>query len=343
MNLYLTADKIGIETGGGLVTHHECEALRSLGPCQVLSQDELGQGDSGDVWRHDKAAVKRLIDDDLHPVLVHGYAGTFPESVKLLKDRGARVCWTVAAHDIEASRREHEKLGMGFPLPHLTDPELWRRYSDGYRLADVLVTPGQAPLRVLRGQGFEQRIEVIPHGCTLPDKAAPLPSRFTVGYLGSFGADKGICYLLAAWKRLNYRDADLLLAGRDSVSPCVRQLVEHFGGGSVILCGWQEDVSDFYNRLSLYVQPSATEGFGIEVLEAMAHSRPTICSRGAGAADLAGVSIDACNPGDLAKAIDDMRLVANGRMQVLAREVAAKHTWDTVRQAYCGLWRKMLL
>ena len=50
-------------------------------------------------------------------------------------------------------------------------------------------------------------------------------------------------------------------------------LIRHVGGGNIYLRGAVEDVSEVYDNCSLFVQPSASEGFGIEVLEAMAHGR----------------------------------------------------------------------
>ena len=37
MLLYVTADRIGVETGGGHVTKHELEALAQVGPVTVVN------------------------------------------------------------------------------------------------------------------------------------------------------------------------------------------------------------------------------------------------------------------------------------------------------------------
>jgi glycosyltransferase involved in cell wall biosynthesis len=180
----------------------------------------------------------------------------------------------------------------------------------------------------------------------LPKETRPLPRRFTVGYLGAYGPDKGVRYLLAAWKQLNYKDAVLRLAGRDSTCAWVRSLVRNVGGGAVELVGWVDDVADFYGSLSLYVQPSATEGFGIEVLEAMAHGRAVLCSSGAGAADVTGSEhqrFTARDVDELAGLIDDARTIYSlpdyGEQN---RELAANYSWDKIRARYAELWEGML-
>ena len=356
MNLYLTADSIGEESGGGKVTLNESKALEELGPCKVWGRRELSQkfGLNVEPWCWDGNAFYACRKYGVDYQLVHVYSGTFSRTVAYLKEKGSKVCYTVAAHDREISRREHEKLGLGFPYPHLTNDDLWQKYVEGYRLADVIVCPGKRPAEIVRayGKDFEnKRIEIIPHGCDLPDEATikPLPERFAVGYMGSCsGADKGVRYLLEAWKKLNYLDATLLLAGRDSASDWVRQMVGKYGGGSISLLGWVKDPADFYNQISLLVQPSATEGFGLEVLEALSHSRPVICSDQAGAVDCiqhgCGFSFHVGQSDVLAECIDQYKrnpAMAEGDGPK-GREVSAGFTWDKIRARYADLWKSLL-
>lgn len=363
MNLYLTADRVGVQTGGGLVTRHEAGALRELGPCEVWGREQLGQlasspGAGPDPWCWDAAAKAHLLgrhweaDGGKFPRLCHVYAGTFGETVGYLRSRGCKVAYTAAAHDVAASRQAHLDAGLPYDYPHLTEPDLFGRYLRGYREADVLVCPSRHSEAVMRGFGCAQRIEVIPHGVDLPpDPPAPLPGRFTVGYLGAYGPDKGVPTLLQAWKKLNYPDATLVLAGRDSASPYVMQLCRRHGGGHIQLRGWVPDVADFYGGLSLYVQPSLTEGFGIEVLEAMAHGRAVVCSSGAGAADVVPPDqwFEAGSATRLAELIDAYKRsywlettpgssFGEGRPLATARD----YTWGKIRQRYQALWQELL-
>ena len=354
--LYLTADRVGVETGGGIVTANELAALRTLGRTEVLSRDELdGPGD--EPWKWDANACRKLTTTLWKEpfTLCHGYAGTFGRTVDTLKVNGVKVCWTIAAHDRHVSRREHEALGIPFAqlYPHLCEESLWQRYIEGYRLADVIICPSTVAKRTVQDYGPEfatKRIEVVPHGCELPDKVAPLPKRFTVGYLGSCGAaDKGVRYLMEAWKRLAWTDATLLLAGRDSTSPHVRAMLERFGGGNVRLLGWVKNVADFYNNISLYVQPSMTEGFGIEALEALSYGRPVICSNAAGAWDVCADNggafvVTAGDVEDMAGTLDvcKTRTDLHERWSVAARESAQEFTWDKIRQRYVDVWKSMI-
>lgn len=346
MNLMITADRIGEASGGGLVVTNEAEALKQLGPCEVYDGSKLGN-QPNDPWGYD-ARVFQLLTTTLflEPFkLSHFYAGTFSDTVRGLKSNGIKVTYTAAAHDIKVSREEHEKLGLAYHYPHLTQPEQFERYVRGYLEADVLVCPSKHSAGVMRGFGAKNRIEIIPHGCCLPKEIKPFPKTFTVGYLGAAGPDKGLRYLLEAWKKLNYKDAILKIGGRDATSPFMLSLVERFGGGSIYLAGWQDAVEDFYGSVSVYCQPSASEGFSCEVIEAMANGRPVLCSDGAGACDRVPPEwiFPARNADALAEKIDGVR--RDGDLQgpgFIAHEHAKYFTWDKIRARYVKLWKELL-
>ena len=355
--LYVTADTVGGTSGGSQVTWHESQALSEMGTCEVIDRKVLDVSSKRygvDPWCWDEIASRRIeeksIPENYHGqlYLAHLYAGTFGKTVQALHDVGCKCVYTAAAHNVEVSKREHLRLGLSYDYPHLTDPELLKRYLAGYLAADVVVCPSQHSASVMRELGRVGRIEIIPHGVNVPDgPIIPSPARFTVGYLGSYGPDKGVRYLLEAWKKLNYRDAVLLLAGRDSTSPFVQWMVNVFGGGNITMLGWQENVSDFYNQLSLYVQPSASEGWGCEVTEAKAHGRLVICSDGAGAADCVGqwATVPACNADAIAGMIDQWRGVspdAWADAQVRMREEAKEYEWSIIRERYKQLWKGLI-
>ncbi len=378
MYLFVSADRVGDATGGGLVTRHEAWALAEFAQSQgeefrcidrtVLEQAGAGQNPH-DVWSWDRYAYHEFGN---RVKLAHFYSGTFPTTVRKLKEGKAKVSFTIAAHDRAISKREHESLGLQFAYPHLVQEDQWQYYIGGYRRADVIVCPSTVAERTVREYGptfANKKIVVVPHGCNIPDAPiAPLPEHFTVGYLGAFGPDKGIRYLLEAWKRLDYKDATLVLAGRESTGPFARYLLDRFGGGNIRLAGWYEDVSDFYNSISLLVQPSATEGFGIEVLEAMAAGRTVLCSDAAGAVDCVDPSavFASCDVDSLAQKIDGMKWVyehdlypmkedklvddpafPNGKLDLVSvglwnRGLAERFTWDKIRNQYIACWKEML-
>ena len=350
--LYCTADQIASVSGGGIVTHNEMTALADLSVEQgqeFICWDRnflCGSTSPGEPWGWDTNASKRLLLDrgglDTFR-LAHFYAGTFTLTVDNVKRMGARISYTAAAHDIEKSRVEHIKLGLPFSYPHLDQPDLWKRYVGGYRAADVVICPSQHSAECMRSYGC-QKVEVIPHGVNLPETAVPPPTRFVVGYLGAIGPDKGLIYLLQAWKKLNYTDAVLYIAGHASKSEFVDELIRNFGGGHIIQCGWLEKVDYFYSIISLYVQPSVTEGFGIEVLEAMSYGRAVLCSEGAGAADVVPETwrFPAGDVDALAEKIDQFRKADLELMGAVGRGLAREYEWPKIRSRYQKVWRGLL-
>lgn len=363
MNLYITADEIGQQSGGGLVTRHELTAIKTLGDTEVWDRgvlngvDILHEEALPDPFGWDQRAriftQRNTLPNKYHGrlELAHFYAGTFSDTVEELQGMGVKITYTAAAHDIEVSKREHEKLGMSFTYPHLTYKPLWDKYVKGYLNADVLICPSTHSAGVMRGFGYSGRLEVIPHGVDQPKEIKPFPKGlFVAGYLGACGPDKGLPYLLQAWKKLNYKDAVLRIAGRDSCSPYMIGMVKEFGGGNIHLAGWQNSVSDFYGDIHLYIQPSATEGFGIEVLEAMAHGRPVLCSAGAGASDVLLATdfykywvFPACDVEALAEKLDVIKTLSGLEAPAKAmKEHSKNYSWDKIRQRYVDVWRSLL-
>jgi glycosyltransferase involved in cell wall biosynthesis len=355
--LYITADRVGIETGGGKVTGCEVEALRSLGPCEVWSRKVSPPGwavTENETFVWDQMAYQNAIASSFVPVcLAHFYAGTFTRTVIGLKKKGAKITYTADAHDVAKSRQAHLELGIPYDYPHLTDPELWSRYLKGYAAADVLIVPSTHSRDVMRNFSCTNRIEIIPHGCDIPKDVKPLPKTFRVGYMGAIGPDKGLLCLLKAWKKLDYppSQAALVLAGYQSTSNFVLNLMGRAGlpvnaNLTVERLGWVDNPSDFYNDIALYVQPSVTEGFGIEVLEAQAHSRAVLCSDGAGAADTVEpwYRFKAGDSDELASKIDGVRLRGGcvGPGYPTWQEDAARFTWDKIQQRYVQLWKELL-
>jgi glycosyltransferase involved in cell wall biosynthesis len=335
MFLYCTSDKIGSSTGGGQVSHYELEALRKLGHVDVLCPAQTSDPFEAD----NNIQIENLSKYKL----AHFYSHSFPKFVKRLKESGVKVTYTVAAHDKELSRQEHLALGLPYNYKHLSDPELFSEYCSGYKCADLVICPSTLAENVMKSFGVEKTF-VIQHGHT-PFQSKNKPKKFQVGYLGQCGADKGLRYLLEAWALLDYKDSILNIAGSQSI--LIFPLVRHFGKGNVILHGFVKSAENFYNSNSIYVQPSATEGFGIEILEAMSCGLPIIASNGAGANEVVGESgivVEKRNPIQIAQAIDILKNNSDARayMGKRAIEIASGYTWEKIQQRYISLWREII-
>jgi len=345
--LYLTAADVGAETGEGMVTKHECGALtRFGGATQVLDRKYIDpavykQPDSP--FLLDYFAALRVGRHDL----CHIYGGPYPVTVDKLKRAGCTVSITIPAHDRKVSIAEHERMYGSYPFHQVSDPYLWGLHIQYMNRVDSIVCPSKMSKRVLESEGVETPITVIPHGTEIPDHITPPPEKFTVGYLGVIGPDKGLSYLIKAWSQLDYPDAELVFAGSgtDQLKPAIQQLA---GKGKFRLLGRIDNIRALFDQCSVYVQPSLNEGFGITALEAMAHGRPVIVSDGAGSADCVGDGDGFVVPaGDVDAIASEINWFMENQDRIepmgkCARVTAKEYSWDTIRRDYVEYFNRLV-
>jgi glycosyltransferase involved in cell wall biosynthesis len=173
------------------------------------------------------------------------------------------------------------------------------------------------------------RVTVLHHG--VPDPFGELPAAerartaLTVGIVDRRNvARKGLGVFVGAAAFLP--DVDFVLAGRwdDSAADELRDTATP----NVTLTGWvEEDVlNDLYRRASVYVQPSAHEGFGLSVAEGMLAGCIPVTTRAGALPEVVGdvgVQVDRQDPAQLAAGIE--RALAAGQQ---ARAAARKRVLD---------------
>ncbi len=358
-NLFCSADRVGIQTGGGVVCKYEYYALQKMSDrIELLDDATINPG----LFRYPNSPFVQDYLADAHVLqmlgekidLAHFYSGAFGKTIWRLRNAGTTVTQTIAAHDIQLSMEEFQKYGIPFDFPHLTNRTLWLPYVEGQLMAELVICPSRASEAIVRRYGVVNTA-VIPHGCYPATSELPAPTEFNVGYLGQCGPDKGLRYLLEAWSKLNLKGCRLIMAGRG-----IEQMAEVWkmvgGKGEVEFIGEVKDPADLFARIAWYVQPSVTEGFGIPVLEAMAHRRPCIVSDGAGAADMIENEangyvfpkrdVDAlCELLKKAhKSLVDGNETINlwDFMSEKAYETATAHTWDKIVPRYQEVWKHLL-
>jgi len=332
MFLYVTCDRIGSKTGGGAVTSNELTALKSLGHVDIINPEP---------------SQNPFLPDQLLPnedyskyKLAHFYSGTFPRLTEKLKAQGVKITYTAAAHDIKLSREEFEKNNIPYDFPHLTNPEILQKYLVSYRNADLVICPSKHSKNIMHEFGCN-RVSIIPHGCK-NGYVLPAPKKFAVGYLGQIGPDKGVRYLIEAWAKLNYKDSVLYLAGIQS--PELIHLIRQYDVGNYIILGFVKNIEHFFQSINVYIQPSVTEGFGIEVLEAMSYGRPVIASDGVGAIDCLNNDckiVPKRNFKAIAQAIEDYKSTTFNNAQEL-HDWSNNYSWERVRNLYTDTWKELL-
>ena len=358
--IYISTD-LGVKSSGGTVAKYELEAMKKFA---LETNDNVIEINFNDIHPTvfglpdiplfiDLLALDRLNNIDLSMVkLVHMYGGSYFQTIRMLKSKGIRTTNTIMFHKRETSISEHERLFGSYPYNYVKDDKLWNLFIGGIKEADVGIASGKHPADNMLKEGAK-RVEIIPLGCDIPDenKIVKLPlQEFRVGYIGACGPDKGLFYLIKAWEKLNYQDGSKLIFAGPNTEKILPNFINAFAkAGNFNIWGYVNNVADFYNSISIYVQPSATEAFGMEIVEAMSYGRPVICSDGAGAADCItnvedGFAVPRMNIDAIAEKIDWFKNHPDEiiRMGTNARIKSLNYSWESTKKKYINLWRSLL-
>lgn len=253
------------------------------------------------------------------------------------------------AHNLEDSILEHETMtGKPYPYAHNTDPYLRETLWAHLREADTVITPSQGSAEWIKANIKPKRVTVIPHGVTLPSKVN-YPESFTnVGYIGAWGPDKGVKYLVDAWSKLDYDDSVLYFFGKDV--ELMKPLLEKWAtGGKYHLYGGFNKLEDIMPLFSVYAHPSVSEGYGMTLPEAMAHGRVVVGSTGTGSSMLIedgqnGFTFPPRDVDALVGIIDNLKNSFSDYKHVAleGRKTAEQHTWEKIRGRYVELYKEIL-
>lgn len=248
---------------------------------------------------------------DLIPMILPPYRGSaLVRGYTALVARASRYADTILA-DSEASRQDILRL-LGVP------PE---RVRTVYLAVDEIFRP-QPP-------------EVI----AAYRRELGLPEHFAL-YLGGFDVRKNVPQIVEAVAR-SEGAWPLIVAGKlpstdTPFFPDPRRLVAQFGlKERVRFLGWVEEADKprLLGAASLFVFPSAYEGFGLPILEAMACGTATLTTNVSSLPELAGDAAAFVPPGDtpaLQREMDRLMSDDAARAALAARgpEQAARFSWE---------------
>ncbi len=256
-------------------------------PAQILHN--LLPGGLAKPWhRWDVAVWDRAVAALLPPSeAIIGFATQSLYTLQTAKRRGARALLDRACPHVDFQqsivRAEAEKVGA-----HYAQEPSWfrQRQLDEYTLADRIVVPSRYSADTFP-PGLRDKLVIaplLPRELTRPPAPRPADPTFTLGVLGGNPLRKGYLYLLQAWRQLALPNARLLLRAADFAPyPRLAELAEH---PTIERVGFLPRISDFYARCDAFVLPSVDDGFGMALLEAMAHGVPVIATTHTGASEL---------------------------------------------------------
>ncbi len=245
-----------------------------------------------------------------------------------------------------------QAVGPGFSLGDTFDARRRKRKDQELATADHVIVASRFVFDSLRREGYpDERISVLPYGCETesPEVVTEPASRTNIVlYVGHLSLRKGTPRLLRVWKRLGaHRTHQLRLIG---YSQLPRQyLAEYEGLFEHIPPLPRKELWPHFASASVFVFPSAADGFGLVLNEAISCGVPVVASTHTGAPGFItpgqeGLVYPFGDDDALAGALDFMlsRPQDAARMGRAARQLAQEWTWTEYRRAFGALiWQRL--
>jgi glycosyltransferase involved in cell wall biosynthesis len=214
---------------------------------------------------------------------------------------------------------------------------------------DSVVVGSEFARRQLREElgARTDHVRVVPYGVDARFAPRPAPAgvraRHGVGegpivmFLGGLKPRKNLALLIDAWPGVltGFPEAKLLVAGRGALLPQLRAQARRRGvDGSVIFTGYvpEADKVEYLALADVFVFPSALEGFGLAVAEAMACGIPVVASDRGSLPELVvdgetGLLCDADSPGAFVERVRRLLGDAGLRRKLGAAAAARVNRW----------------
>jgi glycosyltransferase involved in cell wall biosynthesis len=227
------------------------------------------------------------------------------------------------------------------------------RALEGIKLTDYVIVPSTFAKDSFTREGVSaSRIMKIALGL---DTAKFQPrmnhgsrETFRVSYVGQLSLQKGVMYLLEAWEKLRWTDAELWLVGR--IESEIRALLKRYTLQRVRIFGYVPNVKPIYQQSDVFVFPSLHDGFGLVVLEAMACGLPVITTHNTAGPDIitegeSGFVVPIRDVDTLAERMERLRSDERLRREMgkAARARAEEFTWERYGDALAEAYRQCVV
>jgi glycosyltransferase involved in cell wall biosynthesis len=283
----------------------------------------------------------------------------FPRFSGLLAEHGFDTVFSflVHANAVAAASTPFRKGVRYIQSIQTTQPDPrwhWRVQRLVHRFAETIVVPSEsvAEAAVERSAIPRSKIQVIPNAVEPAEFAGipPItgdPRPFPIGFIGRLDPIKRIPDLLEAVYRLAGL-VHLHVFGDGPQRPDIEHEIANLAISHLVtLHGATPRPHDALARLGLLVLPSAAEGFGLVLIEAMAAGVPVLATNAPGIRDVVtdnqnGLLVPVGDAGALARSIERLitdpqlraRLVEGGKQSVQQR-----FSWTSVIEQYRALLR----
>ena len=313
------------------------ERIRALGLPSRVARKLASMDPTGWLWYAEAILFDRWATLRLERATLYHVWGNYGVS-SLVRARELGMVTTVerpSTHPLYQERilvEEAARWGLHWstPQPHL------QRGVDELASADYVLIPSDFSRASFLAEGFPaERLLQLSFGVDTT-RFSPAVGRkdgpFCVLFVGQVGFRKGVLYLLDAWRKLNWRDAELWLAGRvdPQIAPLLRAYEDLPG---VRWGGFVRDPVEMYRQADLFVFPSVEEGSALVTYEALASGLPVVTTPNAGSVmrdGLEGFLVPVREVDALAERMERLRADDRLRCEMghAARVRAEDFTWE---------------
>lgn len=191
----------------------------------------------------------------------------------------------------------------------------------------------------------QERIDVIYGGVTLSEDSEPFePDGRVVTFIGSLVPQKGVDVLIAAFKKIETENTNLIIVGDGPE----RRRLEAMAKGNIQFLGRRKGIKNVLEKSEVLVLPSKEEGFGLVLLEAMAAGVPVVAANVGGIPEIvadgqSGILVERENIEQLAEAIDRVLQAEELRKTLIENgfEKANGFTWEKMGGEIDGLYEDL--
>jgi glycosyltransferase involved in cell wall biosynthesis len=229
----------------------------------------------------DALARKYLVPCDVF----HAWGNYALYSIPVARRLGAKVVIergsTHAYFQDTILKDEFERYGVKVQLAH---PQIIEKGLQEIEEADKVIIPSEFVKRTfLENNVAEEKLAVSPYGfdATHFKPSKKMDDVFRVLLVGNIGIQKGVHYLLEAWKDLKLPNSELVLIGR--IEEEMEAVLKKYEGIFTTRGHLKhEELYLEYGQASVFILPSLQEGSALVSYEAMACGIPSIVTTNTG-------------------------------------------------------------
>ncbi|MBU0660604.1 glycosyltransferase family 4 protein [Patescibacteria group bacterium] len=293
-----------------------------------------------EIYLFDRFVLQQLKKEKYLYTVAHFGEG-LPKSIEYLKKKGVQIYLDMPmGYDgyTKYLRKKGIHVGNG-------NQDVLTSLTQAIELSDVIVVPSVFVKETVKNAGFTNKdYALVPFGANNVKKYIEKKQNKKVKFLfaGNVNYRKGILYLLQAWRKAGFQDAELHICGR--VYKEIQEEIKKYTVGNIFFHGFV-DLKEYFIDADIFVFPSLLEGSAKVVYEAMSYSLPVITTDNSGSIVEDGKHGYIVPIADVNSLVEKMKYLYNHediriKLGIAANKHVQKFTWEHYGEQVIELYTK---